>query len=72
MDEQPEVRVYMRHIRGHFCSRGARTLAEHLGFDWSDFLRNGVPASDLIATGDAMAIQVAQIAIEERKHEQRQ
>ena len=67
MDDHSDVLVEIRHIRGLFCSRGARELAKHLGFDWLHFLKHGVTADKLIATGDAMAIQLAQVAIKEKQ-----
>jgi len=37
------------------CMRGCRTWAAQHGFDWASFVREGVPASDLLATGDPFA-----------------
>lgn len=68
MDDHSDVLVEVRHIRGLFCSRGARQLATHLGFDWFHFLQHGVTADKLIATGDALAIQLAQVAIKEKQN----
>jgi hypothetical protein len=60
------VRVFMRHIRGvRFCSRGARLFFKRHGLDWQRFLKTGIPAEALEATGDAMAITVARHAREE-------
>lgn len=44
--------------RAGFCARGARQWAVLHGFDWSAFVRDGVPASALVATGDAMALRL--------------
>lgn len=68
MDDHSDVLVEIRHIRGFFCTRGARALAAHLGFDWFHFLQHGVTADKLIATGDAMAIQLAHVAIKEKQN----
>lgn len=68
MEDYSDVLVEVRHIRGLYCSRGARALATHLGFDWFHFLQHGVTADKLIATGDAMAIQLAQVAIKEKRN----
>jgi len=58
--------VYMRHIRrALMCSRGARHFFERHGLDWPKFLREGIDADELAATGDAMAIRVAEIAEQE-------
>jgi hypothetical protein len=47
------------------CSRGARHFFERHGLDWPKFLREGIDADELAATGDAMAIRVAEIAEQE-------
>jgi len=58
-----EVIVHMRHVRAmKGCSRGARAFCERHGIDWSAFLKEGIPASRLRVTGDAMAIRLAEIA----------
>lgn len=55
--------VTMRHVRKcSMCSRGARAFFERHGMDWCEFLKNGLPAEAFEATGDAMAIQVAETA----------
>lgn len=61
MSEQ--VLVKMEHIRAaRMCSRGARTFFERHGLDWQKFLKDGLPAEALEATGDAMALQVVEVA----------
>lgn len=42
-----------------FCARGVRLWAQQHGLDWAAFVRNGLPAEVLEATGDAMALRVA-------------
>lgn len=55
--------VTMRHVRKCcMCSRGARAFFERHGMDWGEFLKNGLPVEAFEATGDAMAIQVADAA----------
>lgn len=55
--------VRMTHIRrARYCSRGTRDFFKRHGMDWSKFLREGLPAEQFEATGDAMAIRVAEIA----------
>jgi len=57
------VIVTMRDVRAaKMCSRGARDFLKKHDFDWSDFLKNGVTPEQLEATGDAMAIKVAEVA----------
>lgn len=61
-----EIMVTMRHIRQcKMCSRGARAFFDRHGIDWNAFLKGGVPAESLEATGDAMAKKVAQAARDE-------
>lgn len=55
--------VTMRHVRqAKMCSRGARAFFDRHGLDWLEFLRSGVAAEKLIATGDAMALKVVEVA----------
>lgn len=56
----------MRHLRElRFCARGGRDFWARQGWDWSDFLANGIPVAQLEATGDAMAAQLAARARED-------
>lgn len=41
-----------------FCVSGTRMFMERHGLDFKAFLRDGLDASDLLATGDAMAERV--------------
>lgn len=44
------------------CISGAcKFLARH-GLDWRDWIRNGMEAEKLIATGDAIAARVVRVA----------
>lgn len=55
--------VTMRDVRAcKMCARGARAFFKRHGLDWSDFIRNGIDASVLEATGDAMALKVVDYA----------
>ena len=58
-----QVIVRMRHLRKiKMCSHGGRAFAARHGFEWSDFLKNGIPAERLIATDDAMALKAVEAA----------
>lgn len=58
-----DVKVTMRHVReARMCSKGARAFFEAHNLDWNEFLREGIDAAKLEATGDAMAIKVAGVA----------
>lgn len=57
------VMVRMEHVRAaRMCSRGARAFFLRHNLDWEAFLREGLPAEQIEATGDAMAIRVAEVA----------
>jgi len=56
--EEP-VRVTIQDARElGFCVGGTRTFMERHGLDFKAFLRDGLEAKDLLATGDAMAERV--------------
>lgn len=59
------IRGYSR--RQGFCRSGARRwfAANHL--DWRDFVKNGIEAERLLATGDALAIAVVKWAAERQQ-----
>lgn len=58
-----ELIITMRDIRAaKMCSRGTRAFFQRHGLDWTDFLKNGIPAEKLAATGDPMALQVVEVA----------
>lgn len=64
-----DVVVTMAHVRAAgLCSRGARLFAARYEKDWARFLREGIPAAELEATGDAFALRVAGIARAEVDH----
>lgn len=55
--------VRMAHIRqARYCASGARQFFARHGLDWAAFLRDGIAADRLRATGDAMALRVVEIA----------
>ena len=64
--------VRVEHLRGvagfstrpGFCHRVARQWFAAHGFDWSDFLKEGIDSAALIATGDPMARALVQHAEE--------
>jgi len=49
-----------------FCGRGARAWFAQHNLSWADFVANGLPASILEATGDALALQVVAHAREQQ------
>ena len=55
--------VTMKHMRRlNYCSAGVRKFFLQHGLDYARFLREGIPAEELVKTGDAMAIRVAEVA----------
>lgn len=61
--------VTVHHFRqARYCMKGSRTWFRRHGIDWNGFLINGVPASVLLATGDAMAEKPVAFAREEAAH----
>lgn len=62
------MKITMADIRAaKMCSKGARKFFARHDWDWSDFLRNGIDADVVQATGDAMAMTVLEVARERRK-----
>lgn len=58
--------IRMKHVRAAgLCSRGAKTFCENLGFDWLDFVENGVDVALLEGVDDAMLASVIAIAEKE-------
>ncbi len=63
-----DIVVTMRDVRAaKGCSNGARMFCKKHNIDWSEFLRVGVKASVLEATGDAMALNLVEVAKNGRK-----
>lgn len=62
MTNEPVV-VTMQHVRAaRMCSAGTRAFFARHGLDWAEFLRVGIAAEQLEATGDAMAMIVCEVA----------
>ena len=47
-----------------YCNRGARQWFARHGLDWARFIAEGVPAADLLETGDSMAHEVVKAALQ--------
>ena len=57
------TRIYMSDIReAKMCAKGARQFFVNKGWDFQDFLKNGLDEEFFIKTGDAMALQVVEVA----------
>lgn len=58
-----DVLVTIAHVRAaNLCVHGTRTWFARHGLDFRAFLARGLPASSLLATGDAMALRVVEVA----------
>lgn len=70
----PSLIVKVRHARmvdtaqpDGYCVPGMQKFFERHNLSFRDFCRHGIDADKLIATGDAMALEVVRIAREEVK-----
>lgn len=58
-----DVIVTMQHVRqAKMCAKGTRKFFEQHSLDYQDFLKNGIPASELKKLDDAMVNQVIEVA----------
>lgn len=56
------MKIYMSDIRkAKMCARGSRAFFLSQGWDWQDFLANGIDLEIVKSTGDAMALQIVEI-----------
>lgn len=49
-----------------YCPQGQRRWFEAHGLDFRAFLKSGIPAADLLATGDALAERVVSAKLGQR------
>jgi hypothetical protein len=60
------ILVKHEHMRAlKYCNKSARPWFEQHGLDWNEFVKNGIPEEQLIATGDALALRVVERARQE-------
>lgn len=50
-----------------YCNNGTREFFRRHNLDWSEFIKNGLPESEFLNTGDAMAVRLVDFA-RERQH----
>lgn len=68
MSEQLIVTIQHLHTvptwttRTGYCARQSRTFFAEHGLDWLDFVRSGIDAGVLIATGNALALHLVEHA----------
>ena len=64
--QQQEMKITISHARSAgICGRGARRFFALQGWDWTDFLTNGIDEEKLAATGDPFALRAIAIARKE-------
>jgi hypothetical protein len=62
------IMVTMRHVRGaDLCSRGSREWFRKYDLSWDEFLTTGISATRILATGDAFAVRVVEVARQEAR-----
>jgi len=55
------MKIYMSDLRkAKMCARGSRAFFLSKGWDWQDFLKNGIDLEIVKASKDAMAQQVVE------------
>ena len=55
--------IRMHHVRAAgYCNRGAREFFRRHGFNWQQFVDEGIPEELLIQTGDHIALRVVEVA----------
>lgn len=52
----PDPIVTVGDLRAAHCVRGIKAWFVERGYDWRVVFKNGVPASELAATGDALVM----------------
>ncbi|PHR58716.1 MAG: hypothetical protein COA47_09935 [Robiginitomaculum sp.] len=67
---QPPIKVHLRHARElQYCSSGIRDFCKMYNLKFMVLVREGLDADDLFATGDTLAINMAQRAVDEWSEE---
>ncbi len=62
------MRIYMSDLRkAKMCARGSRAFFLSQGWDWQDFLANGIDLEVVKASKDAMALQIVEVVENGRK-----
>ena len=65
-----EIIITIAHVRAvGLCVNGSRAWFARHGLDFRAFLREGLDAETLLATGDAMAQRVVNCALEREQQE---
>lgn len=54
------LRQHLDEMDPRYCANGARRWFARMGLDWAAFVRDGIDAEVLLATGDAMALKIVE------------
>jgi hypothetical protein len=54
------MRHHLDEMEPRYCAAGVRRWAARMGLDWQAFLRDGIEIEQVEATGDAMALKLAE------------
>jgi hypothetical protein len=69
MDVPPDLRITITDCRRvGFCASGIKRWFEAQGFDFRNFLKNGIDADTFLATGDGQANQVVRAKLKALGH----
>lgn len=52
-----DLHITITDVRRVFCVNGARKWAASQGIDFADFIKNGLPADELLGRGDDALIE---------------
>lgn len=63
-----EIRLHPRHLRqSRTCMKNSRMWFRERGWSWTEFLAEGRPVEDFIATGDPLALPAIEAAQKEAR-----
>lgn len=70
-EPQDDFVITLKDVRAsNLCSAGARHWFKKYNLDWMDFLKNGVPASKMLATGDALGRRLVDVTRKNKNGQQ--
>lgn len=59
-EQQLDIIIYVKDLRPGYCIDGTKAFLKRHDLSWDKFRKDGLLASDLEATGDAMAIHLVE------------
>ncbi|QQE90277.1 hypothetical protein [Azotobacter chroococcum] len=67
IDARTDFLVHAADAHAYHCARGMRRFFEANGLDFQRFLRDGLMASELAATGDALVLRMLEQMMRQRE-----